>query len=452
MKKRFIKIAGIMLSLMLILSSTPTYAVTISRSNSADTAIEMSKPPSAVNYFMARGQDRHGKFIVDSEKWFKFKPSSAAYYEFRASTNNTNRRLSLMVYSSDGTGKCTYEPLFTDISNVGKNCMVSICSMLAANKYYYIEVISTIADYGKEPKTSNVVHTFYTAQHNHNLSYKETSDGNGITESCQSASCIYKKTYPKIASAYCTTTDYLYDGKAKQPSVVVKDKSGAVVNKKYYVVTYGKDRTNVGTYPVSIKFVQPYAKYLGNDGKTIKTTANLNPTFRVLPKIEKISVSPYTTNYNGKVVTPNVKFTDSKGNKVPSSFYTLTYPSGRRNVGLYVIKATFKAPYNTSRTIQFYVQPQQTAVSSVSAGTKSFTVKWKKIATQNSGYRIQYSTDKSFKTGVKTIKVGSYNTTSYTVKKLSAKKRYYVRVCTVKRVNKKDICSTYSAGKGVTTK
>ena len=79
-------------------------------------------------------------------------------------------------------------------------------------------------------------------------------------------------------------------------------------------------------------------------------------------------------------------------------------------------------------------------------------VKWKKKTTQVTGYQIQYSTDKNFKKGNKTVTVSKNKTTSKTISKLKAKKKYYVRVRTYKTVNGKKYYSGWTKAKTVTTK
>jgi len=94
------------------------------------------------------------------------------------------------------------------------------------------------------------------------------------------------------------------------------------------------------------------------------------------------------------------------------------------------------------------VTPKATSLTSVKAGSKAFTAKWKKVTC--SGYQVQYSTSKTFKSA-KTVKVSS-SKLSTTVKKLSSKKKYYVRIRTYKKVGNKYAYSAWSNAKTVTTK
>lgn len=96
-------------------------------------------------------------------------------------------------------------------------------------------------------------------------------------------------------------------------------------------------------------------------------------------------------------------------------------------------------------------KPSSTSVTSVKAINNGFTVKWKKKSC--TGYQIQYSTSKKFaKKGTKVLKVNKAKTTSKTVKKLKAKKKYYVRVRAYKTVKKKKYYSKWTKTYKVTTK
>ena len=90
-------------------------------------------------------------------------------------------------------------------------------------------------------------------------------------------------------------------------------------------------------------------------------------------------------------------------------------------------------------------------VASAKAGKKSIKVTWKKVKGIK-GYQIQYSTNKKFKKGNKTITIKSTKSTSATIKKLKSKKTYYVRMRTYKIVNGKKVYSAWSKAKSVKVK
>lgn len=85
-------------------------------------------------------------------------------------------------------------------------------------------------------------------------------------------------------------------------------------------------------------------------------------------------------------------------------------------------------------------------------GKKRFTVYWKKIA-GISGYEISYSTSGKFTDMTTESKVVTKaSSTKLTVKKLKAKKKYYVRIRTYKTVDGINYYSEWSAKKSVVTK
>ncbi len=96
-------------------------------------------------------------------------------------------------------------------------------------------------------------------------------------------------------------------------------------------------------------------------------------------------------------------------------------------------------------------KPKSTNPKKVKAAKKAISVTWKKVGGVK-GYQIQLATDKKFKKNKKTVTVKKQKTTKTTVKKLKAKKKYYVRVRTYKIVNGKKVYSAWSKVKSVKTK
>lgn len=94
--------------------------------------------------------------------------------------------------------------------------------------------------------------------------------------------------------------------------------------------------------------------------------------------------------------------------------------------------------------------PVKTKVQKISAGKKSITAQWKKVAGV-SAYQVQIATNKKFSKNKKTFKV-SKKSTKVKIKKLKAKKVYYVRVRSYKKVNGKKVYSKWSTVRKVKTK
>lgn len=162
----------------------------------------------------------------------------------------------------------------------------------------------------------------------------------------------------------------------------------------------------------------------------------------------KLSTSTYT--YNGKVKTPGVKVSVN-GTVLTKDNYSVSYGKGRKNVGKYTVKVTLKNDYAGSKTVSFKINPPKSAVKKLKKGKKSFTVYVKKQSKQTSGYQVQYSTSKKFKSP-KAKNLTSYKKTTLKVKKLKKHKKYYVRVRTYKKVGKAKYYSSWSSAKSVKTK
>ena len=96
-------------------------------------------------------------------------------------------------------------------------------------------------------------------------------------------------------------------------------------------------------------------------------------------------------------------------------------------------------------------KPKSVSPKTVKSAKKAVSVEWKKVGGVK-GYQIQVATDKKFKKNKKTVTIKKQKTTKTTVKKLKAKKKYYVRVRTYKIVNGKKVYSSWSKVKSVKTK
>ncbi len=96
-----------------------------------------------------------------------------------------------------------------------------------------------------------------------------------------------------------------------------------------------------------------------------------------------------------------------------------------------------------SKTVLITVNPASVKLSSVkNKAKKKLVIKWKKNVKAD-GYEVQYSKKSSF-ASAKTKTIKKAKTTSLTVKKLTNKKTYYVRVRTFKTVNGKKYYSAWS--------
>ena len=173
---------------------------------------------------------------------------------------------------------------------------------------------------------------------------------------------------------------------------------------------------------------------MSSDGtvKKVCSLCNRVQSTQVIKKVSSITLSDASFVYNGKTRKPTVKVKDSAGKTLSSSNYTVSYPKTCKNVGIYKVTVTLKGNYSGKKTMTYQIVPKTTSLKSVTGKKKSLYLKWNKNTTQTTGYQIQYTTQTSFKgANAPTITLKN-KTTAQTIKKLTAKKRYYVRVRTYK--------------------
>ena len=108
-------------------------------------------------------------------------------------------------------------------------------------------------------------------------------------------------------------------------------------------------------------------------------------------------------------------------------------------------------PNSATTAPKIVAKPKSASIKKVKAAKKAISVIWKKVGGVK-GYQVQVATDKKFKKNKKTVTVKKQKTTKTTVKKLKAKKKYYVRIRTYKTVNGKKVYSSWSKVKSVKTK
>ena len=257
----------------------------------------------------------------------------------------------------------------------------------------------------------------------------------------QSFKIVPKKIKPGVT---LSKTAFTYNGKTQKPSVTVKDGKTKLASSSYTVTClYGEktsDCKNTGTYKVTVRLK---GNYSGSNTVSYKISAR-----KITPAVT-LSRTVYT--WNGKAQKPSVTVKDGK-TKLASSNYTVTYASGRKNVGTYKVTVRLKGNYSGSKAVSFRINPRGTSLTRLSAASGAFTAVWKKQTAQTTGYQIQYSTSPSFKSGNKTVTVKGTASVSKKIAKLGAGKNYYVRIRTYRTVGKKNYYSAWSAKKTVRTK
>ncbi len=183
------------------------------------------------------------------------------------------------------------------------------------------------------------------------------------------------------------------------------------------------------------------------DGKTPFHGISTPPTVHchrtiTYAKAEHGSIKGATGEYPGKTVTVTVSpdsgyeldtltYTDN-GTEKPiaksGGKYSFTVPAGDTTV-----KATFKVNPNATEKVTL---KKLKSVKLKALSAKKLKVTWKKLSSKDQKkiqkIQIQYSTDKTFKTGVKT-RWAKKGKASYTIKGLKKNTKYWVRIRAYKK-------------------
>ena len=206
--------------------------------------------------------------------------------------------------------------------------------------------------------------------------------------------------------------------------------SGLAGDKTYYVRVRSYTNVNGKVY---------YGAW--SDVKSIKTANN---------DITKATVSGISTKaFTGKAITQNV--TVKVGNTVlkNGTDYTVSY-SNNKKVGKATVKITGKGKYGGVITKTFTINPAKQEIQKLTAKSKAFFIDWAQKGSAT-GYEVQYATNSKF-TGAKKVTITNSKTDKTTVSKLSANKKYYVRVRSYTTVGGTKYYGAWSAVKNVTTK
>ena len=258
------------------------------------------------------------------------------------------------------------------------------------------------------------------------------------------------KKYGDLSLKYTTVT---YTGKPQKMKVYVRDKSYPgesdylLMEDIDYKVTW-KNNTNAGTATVTVTGLEPYFR------------GTLTKTFKILQANNSITASNVKKTQSTKAQTFSLGAAAKGGAK-------LSYKSNNKNVtvnssgkvtiaanytGESTITITAAATKNykaAQKTVTLTVNPSGTSITKcTNIKTKKADIQWKKNGSAT-GYEVQYSTNKTFKSGVKTKSITNASTIKYTAAGLTSQKTYYVRVRAYKTVGKKKLYSSWSGIKTV---
>ena len=238
----------------------------------------------------------------------------------------------------------------------------------------------------------------------------------------------------------------IYDGKAKTPKITVTDSGKAMQSGKDYTVSY-KNNTRAGTGIITVTGTGNY----GGSISTRFTIGKASNTIKVSDINKTVSAKAQTVSSRVRV-SGGAKLTYSSNNKSVKVSKTGKITISGNFVGRAVItvKSSETSCYKVaSKKFNVTVKPAVPSITKAVNSTKStIAVSWKGSKTC-SGYAVQYSTNKSFKRGVKTIYITKNSTMKATLTKLAKGKTYYIRAASYKKSRNTKILSSWSKVKSV---
>lgn len=258
------------------------------------------------------------------------------------------------------------------------------------------------------------------------------------------------KKYGDLSLKYTTVT---YTGKPQKMKVYVRDKSYPgesdylLMEDIDYKVTW-KNNTNAGTATVTVTGLEPY--FRGTLTKTFKILqANNSITASNVKKTQSTKAQTFSL---GAAAKGGAKLSYKSNNKkvTVNSSGKVTIAANYTGESAITITAAATKNYKAAqKTVTLTVNPSGTSITKcTNIKTKKADIQWKKNGSAT-GYEVQYSTNKTFKSGVKTKSITNASTIKYTAAGLTSQKTYYVRVRAYKTVGKKKLYSSWSGIKTV---
>ena len=214
-------------------------------------------------------------------------------------------------------------------------------------------------------------------------------------------------------------------------------------------IYYSPEKTGTVKVTVTAEEGRNYLK--GSTSFTLEIAKGINRIYagnivRNYSSRKQYITTDWTSDGNWEKVT----FTSNSKYVKINSAGKITIAKGFVGQATITIKVKANENYNAgTKKVTVTVKPVATGIYKVTnSARRKATVTWKKNTT-GTGYAIQYSRNKSFSSGVKTVYISRNRTTRAILSSLAKGKTYYVRVATYKTAGKKKILSSWSKAKSV---
>ena len=243
-----------------------------------------------------------------------------------------------------------------------------------------------------------------------------------------------------------TAKNMVYNGKAKTPKITVTDSGQMLQAGKDYTVSY-TNNTKAGTGIVTVAGIGNYGGEISGKfiiGKAANKITAVNITRNASTKKQTISSGVRVLGGAKRTYSSNSKYVkiDKNGK--------LTIAANFSGKVVITVKVSETSCYKAAlKKFTVTVKPMAVSITkAVNSRKNTVVVSWKGNKTC-SGYIVQYSTSKNFKSGIKTVSVNKNSTAKVTLSRLAKGKTYYIRIASLKKVGKTKILSNWSKVKSV---
>ena len=244
------------------------------------------------------------------------------------------------------------------------------------------------------------------------------------------AAGIWFKMFRKIDISTCSVTVFkepVYTGTQAVPGISVKYKDHILKHRTDYKIK-ADETVNAGKASVTLQGIGRY------EGET-------SVSYQIMPARLQSALTPNAQIYNGNPQTPALAVFSGGRRLSADHDYDISYRDNI-DVGTASYSVTGKGNYSGSLQGSFSIIPAGTTLTDISEDVSSFRVSWKKQDVQISGYQLQYTTDKTFKSGCRIVTVPGVTALTVSLNKIDPDKAHYVRIRTYREVDG----SPYSSG------
>ena len=326
-------------------------------------------------------------------------------------TNNINAGTAKVTVTGAGNYKDSVEKTFT----IDKKSIKLTDITLSSTSYTYNGSSKTPAVTVTDGTKTLVSGTDYSVKYTNNINTgtaKVTVTGAGnYKDSVEKTFTIDQKSLSN-AEVNLSSSSYVFNGKAKKPTVTVTLGTKTLISGTDYSVKY-TNNINAGTAKVTVTGTGNY-----------KDSAYIN--FAITPKNISgmtFNVEPQTMTYNGTAQKPNVSVADSDKTLVKDTDYTVSVSN---NINAGTANISFKGKNNYTGTVKktFVISPKSVKTLTIKLSSTQYTYDGKpKLPTvtitdgtetlsQDTDYTISYKNNTNAGTASVIITgTGNYNST-----------------------------------------